>query len=117
VSGDLHSSWASHLTDRAGRPVAAEITVPAVSAPTFARSLAPPGPFGAALLVRLIRNQNRHVSWVDISHHGYAVLDITEERIEAHWWHVLRSDQRAAGERLAARAVLRHGDPTWRLLD
>ena len=46
LSGDLHSSWVSQLAaeDGRGAPVVPEFTVPAVSAPTFARALAPKVP-------------------------------------------------------------------------
>jgi alkaline phosphatase D len=105
VSGDLHSSWVSQL-QAGGRTVAMELTSPAVSAPSFARKLAPPLPGGRRLLEWLIRRQNRHIRWVDTAGHGYLVLDVTAERIEAEWWHVATVDRRGRAERCAARLTI-----------
>jgi len=98
LSGDLHSSWVSELrpSDGAGPPVAAEFTVPAVSAPTFAR---------------VIRRANSQVAWVDTAGHGYVLLDVTPERIESQWWHVERVGKRTDRERLAATWSVARGDP------
>jgi phosphodiesterase/alkaline phosphatase D-like protein len=105
VSGDLHSSWVSQL-QAGGRTVAMELTSPAVSAPSFARKLAPPLPGGRRLLEWLIRRQNRHIRWVDTAGHGYLVLDVTAERIEAEWWHTAGVDRRGRAEHCAARLTI-----------
>jgi alkaline phosphatase D len=113
VSGDLHSSWVSELrpSDGSGPLVAAEFTVPAVSAPTFARALAPKVPGARSLLERVIRRANPQIAWVDTARHGYVLLDVTAERIDAQWWHVDRVGKRTDGERLAATWSVAHGDP------
>jgi alkaline phosphatase D len=113
VSGDLHSSWVSQLAaeDGRGAPVAAEFTVPAVSAPTFARALAPKVRGAPSVLERVIRRANPHVAWVDTTAHGYLVLDVTAERVEGRWWHVERVGKRTDGERLAATWSVARGDP------
>jgi alkaline phosphatase D len=113
LSGDLHSSWVSQLLAEDGRggPVATEFTVPAVSAPTFARALAPKIRGARSVLEMAIRRANPHVAWVDTAGHGYLLLDVTAERIEGQWWHVNRVGQRTEGERLAATWTVRRGDP------
>src|SRR5207249_6208597 len=113
VSGDLHSSWVSQLAEDDGRgpAVAAEFTVPAVSAPTFARALAPKVRGARSVLERLIRWANPQVAWVDTAAHGYLLLDVTAERIEGQWWHVDRVGRRTEVERLAATWSVRRGDP------
>jgi alkaline phosphatase D len=113
LSGDLHSSWVAELAAEDGRdaPVAAEFTVPAVSAPTFARALAPKVKGARSVLERAIYGANSHVAWVDTAGHGYVVLDITDERIEGQWWHVDRVGKRTENERLAATWSVGHGDP------
>lgn len=110
VSGDLHSSWASELR-RDGRPVATELSTPAVSAPSFARALAPPVPGGRQLLEWLIRTQNRHLRFVATKGHGYVVVEVTPERVEAEWWHVDTVSRRDGAERCVARWAVRWGDP------
>lgn len=113
LSGDLHSSWVSQLAlgDGRGAPVAADFTVPAVSAPTFARALAPKVRGARSVLERAIRRANPQVAWVDTASHGYLVLDVTADRVEGQWWHVDRVGRRTEVERLAATwSVARH-DP------
>jgi alkaline phosphatase D len=114
LSGDLHSSWVSQLAaeeDGRGGPVATEFTVPAVSAPTFARALAPKVRGARSVLEMAIRRANPHVAWVDTASHGYLLLDVTAERIEGQWWHVDRVGRPTEGERLAATWTVRRGDP------
>ncbi|HET9772058.1 MAG TPA: alkaline phosphatase D family protein, partial [Acidimicrobiia bacterium] len=113
LSGDLHSSWVSQLEpdDGASAPVTAEFTVPAVSAPTFARALAPKVPGARSVLEWAIRRANPHVAWVETAGHGYLVLDVTAERIESRWWHVERVGKRTDAEHLAATWSVVRGDP------
>jgi phosphodiesterase/alkaline phosphatase D-like protein len=112
VSGDLHSSWASELRPEAGAPaVAVEFVVPAVSAPSFALALAPRIPGGRRLLERVFRAQNPHVRFLDTASHGYVLLDVTPERIEAQWWHVDPVRRQHRGERLAATWSVARGRP------
>ena len=113
VSGDLHSSWASQLAEADGRgaAVAAEFTVPAVSAPTFARALAPKARGARSVLEWVVRRANPQVAWVDTAAHGYLLLDVTAERIEGQWWHVDRVGKPTEVERLAATWSVTRGDP------
>ena len=116
LSGDLHSSWVSQLAQDEGRgaAVAAEFSVPAVSAPTFARALAPKvrgARAGASALEWAIRRANPQVAWVDTASHGYLLLDVTAARIEGQWWHVGRVGRRTDEEHLAATWSVARGDP------
>ena len=113
LSGDLHSSWVAPLAEEDGRgePVAAEFTVPAVSAPTFARALAPKVRGARSVLERVIRWANPQIDWVDTAAHGYLLLDVTPDRIEGLWWHVDRVGRPSEVERLAATWSVRRGDP------
>jgi alkaline phosphatase D len=117
LSGDLHSSWASEIpagADGAGHPVAVEFGAPAVSAPTFARAVAPKLPGGVAALRTVLRSQNSHLRWCDLEAHGYFTLDVTPERIQADFWHVERIGRRTTNERWAAGWRATHGDPHLR---
>ena len=109
LSGDLHSSWVSQLAadDGRGAPVATEFTVPAVSAPTFARALAPNVRGARSVLEWAIRRANKHVAWVDTAAHGYLLLDVTAERVEGQWWHVDGVGKRT-GRRTPGRHLVGH---------
>lgn len=82
LSGDIHSSWASDL------PVGAEFVCPSVSSPAFADILVPGGSLGARVSERVFRGQNPHIRMVELRHHGYVVVDVTRDRIQADWWHL-----------------------------
>jgi alkaline phosphatase D len=113
LSGDLHSSWVSQLAadDGRGEPVATEFTVPAVSAPSFARALAPKVRGARSVLEWAIHRANPHVAWVNTAAHGYLVLEVTAERLCGQWWHVDRIGMRTGHEHLAATWSVRRGDP------
>ncbi len=82
LSGDIHSSWANDL------PVGAEFVCPSVSSPSFSAILVPGGRLGAAAGARLFRWQNPRVRMVELTRHGYVVVDVTRERIQGDWWHL-----------------------------
>ncbi len=105
LSGDIHSSWANDL------PVGAEFVTPAVSSPTFADILVPGGRVGAVASERAFRWQNAHVRMVELRHHGYVVVDVTPERIQADWWHIASVVDPSPAESFAGGWQLRWGQP------
>jgi len=105
LSGDIHSSWASDL------PVGAEFVTPSVSSPAFADILVPGGRLGAAASERAFRWGNRHIRMVELRHHGYVVIDVTPERIQADWWHLDSVVRRAPAESFAGGWQLRWDRP------
>ncbi len=115
LTGDLHSSWAAELTlapdEPDEEPVGVELVTPSVTSQPFARALAPPVPGGRALLRRVIASQNRHLRWFDLEGHGYVVVDVTPERVQADWWHVDTVARRGGGERVVASWIVRAGEP------
>jgi alkaline phosphatase D len=112
LSGDLHSSWAGELTlEPKGRAeaVGVEFVAPSVTTRSFAEEVAPPVPGGRVALRRLVASQNTHFSFLDLEGHGYLVVDISRERVEAEFWHVETVSERIDGERLVAAAVVQDG--------
>jgi len=102
LTGDLHSSWASDL------PVGAEFVSPSVTTDCFADSVLPPVPGASSLARRILRWQNRHVRLADLEHHGYVVVDVTAEAVQADWWHLDTIARRDRTERWGG---------GWRLVD
>lgn len=120
LSGDLHSSWAAELTPDPrsdGGVVGVEFVTPSVTAPSFAAGVTPPFPLAGALLRRLVARQNPHVCFFDLEHHGYVVVDIDEERVQADWWHVETVAERRLVEWLGASWQVRRGTPRLVLAD
>lgn len=112
LSGDLHSSWAGELSlDPKGqaRAVGVEFVAPSVTSRCFAGQVAPPLPGSHAALRRLVAAQNPHFRFFDLEGHGYLVVDVTAERVQAEFWHVDSVARRAPGERLVARWQVRDG--------
>lgn len=102
LSGDFHSSWASDL------PVGAEFVCPSVTTDAFAETVLP-----SLATTRpaawWFRSQNRHVRMVDLRRHGYVVVDVTPERVQADWWHVSTIARRDRFERWGGGWRLPHG--------
>ena len=102
LSGDLHSSWASDL------PVGAEFVSPSVTTDNFAKTVLPPVPGIAALVRRIFLSQNRHIRMADLLQHGYVMVDVTAEAVQADWWYV---------DTIARRDPSEHWGGGWRLVD
>ena len=115
LTGDLHSSWAAQLTadptDPNEAPVGVEFVTPSVTSRSFGKALTPSVPGAAALLRWVIASQNRHLRYFDLEAHGYVVVDVRPERVQAEWWHVDTVAARARGEHLAASWTVADGDP------
>ncbi len=88
LTGDIHSSWASELTQvRAGPSynpdtgegaVAVEFVAPGISSPGIALPGDPlPG----------LQAINPHIKYGHLSNRGYIVLDVTADKIQADWFH------------------------------
>ncbi len=114
LTGDLHSSWAAELSldprESDEVPVGVEFVTPSVSTRSFADDLAPPVPGGRALLRQLIARQNPHQRFVDLEGHGYVVVDVAGDRVQADWWHVDTVARRSGRARVVASWMVRDGE-------
>jgi alkaline phosphatase D len=59
-------------------------------------------PAQAAGFAALLRATHPHIKFVELNRRGYALLDITHERVQAEWYHVATIGERSAAEALAA---------------
>ncbi|CAN5801051.1 alkaline phosphatase D family protein [soil metagenome] len=82
VSGDLHSTWFRTLRHE-GRRLAQELTVTSVSGETYAEAFRLRTHASPRLLERLIRSFNEGIRFLDLYRHGYAIVDISAERLDA----------------------------------
>ena len=102
LSGDIHVSAAAQLHDDEG-PVAIELTTTSLTSQNLDEKLkvdqrdeeilASEREFLAAL---------DHFHWVEMSSHGYVVVDVDRDRLRAAWHLVDGVLERLPGERLAA---------------
>lgn len=97
LTGDVHSSWAWEGPAAVdGEPAMVELVTPSVSTePLLDRLPVPPAVAEAGL-----HAVDTSLSFVEVSSHGYLVVDLDADSVEGQWWHVDRDDP--ASERLAA---------------
>jgi alkaline phosphatase D len=95
LTGDIHSSWASDLTQDPNNPDAGaggydpgtgrgSLAVEFVGTSVTSPGLDDPSGEIAAYL----RSQNPHFKYIDLNKRGYMLLDVTHQRVACEWWHV-----------------------------
>jgi alkaline phosphatase D len=83
LTGDIHTSWGNDLrlgagTFTAGTPVAVEFVVTSVTSPGF--------PFNVGS--GIIQSSNQHVKYLDLTRHGYLILDLTDNAAQSDWYYI-----------------------------
>ncbi|WP_041796414.1 alkaline phosphatase D family protein [Modestobacter italicus] len=92
LTGDVHSSWASELpTDHARYPVdrnsvGVEFVCPSVTSDGPKEALG--GTAAAEAVAVAVPAANPWVRYLDGIGHGFVVLDVTPERVQADWWFI-----------------------------
>jgi alkaline phosphatase D len=114
LTGDIHSSWGSEIATTPFDPatynpatgagsLAVEFVTPAVTSPGI-DDATQAAQFGGA-----IRATHPHIKYVDLFHRGYALLDITKERVQCEWYHVPTIKERSDAESLANSLQVKSG--------
>lgn len=84
LTGDIHSSWANDIPlngydpNTGANSAGVEFVVTSVTSPGF------PISFGTSV----IQSSNPHMKWIDLTQHGYLVLDINKQRAQGDWYFV-----------------------------
>lgn len=114
LTGDIHSSWANDLPVDAGSYVpgvtgsaGVEFVCPSVTSDGFAEILGGAEP--ATVATTTLQTMNPHLRYLDGVGHGYAVLDVTPDRVQTDFWFVADREDPQAPQRLAASWVAQHG--------
>ncbi|MDB5969137.1 MAG: twin-arginine translocation signal protein [Hydrocarboniphaga sp.] len=108
LTGDIHSSWAMDLSRDPNnllvyRPGLGPIETSGSLAVEFvAPSVTSPGLDQLAPIQDVIRLLNPHMKYVDLSQHGYVLLDVTPQRCQGEWWYVDTIDSASQTEAFAA---------------
>jgi alkaline phosphatase D len=105
LTGDVHSSWAWE-----GPAGLVELVTPSVSSESLATRL----PVPAGLVERGLQGVSDDLSHVELSSHGYLVVDLAADRVQAEWWYV--DPDRAGSQRFGA-ARLAPREAPMRLTD
>ncbi len=84
VTGDIHTSWANDLpgdsysSGSGAGSMGVEFVTPSVTSPGF------PIGFGTSV----IQAANPHMKFIDLTQHGFIVLDVGEDKVQGDWFYV-----------------------------
>jgi alkaline phosphatase D len=117
LTGDVHTSWANDLVEdpydpRRYHPVSGagalgvEFVTPSITSANFAQL----GPAGVRAFEAATKADNPHVKFVNFDQHGYVVLDVTQDRVQADWFFVDTVERRSSAQQFAAAWQVRRGE-------
>jgi alkaline phosphatase D len=98
LTGDVHSSWGweGPAKDDDGHPTMVELVAPSTSTASFVARVPAP----ANLIELGLQATSPDLKYVEVTNHGYVLVDCTEDHLQAEWWFVDPSDP--ATQRFAA---------------
>jgi alkaline phosphatase D len=89
ISGDVHSSWAWEGPARVGEdPAMVELVSPSITSEPLADRL----PVPATLVESGLRSFDDDLSYVELSSHGYLLVELDANRVRGEWWYVDPAD-------------------------
>lgn len=92
VTGDIHSSWACDLPTSTYNSLTGagsagvEFVTPSVTSPGSSI------PGGATAL----QISNSHIKWVELSQHGYIIMDVNKTKTQSDWFHIPTLDTKTS---------------------
>lgn len=99
LTGDIHSAWANDLpgdtynSNTGAGSVAVEFVTTSVTSTNSVVSVP----------ISIINGANPHIKYVNLADHGYFILDINPERVQADYWYVTNiSNPNQYGQRYEA---------------
>lgn len=84
LTGDIHTSWANDIplgnydSGTGANSAGVEFVVTSVTSQGF--------PF--AVGANIIQGANPHIKWLDLTKHGYLILDVNKQRVQGDWYFV-----------------------------
>lgn len=94
LTGDIHSTFIGEVEYK-GECEMCEFVVPSITS----QNLDFLGEFGSGVAEFYIKLLNRHIKDVDMDNHGYFILDVTEDKVQADWFDIDDLTKPAVGER------------------
>lgn len=114
LTGDIHSSWASELSQD---PFDPSLYNPATGEGSSAVEFVTPGvtspgiedPATAAGLTQLVQASHPHIKLMELTQRGYLLLDVDRDRVQAEWYHLTDVRAEDPSEAFAGAFEMREG--------
>lgn len=90
LTGDIHTSWASELTDDPEGDYDPETSATSVGVEFVCPGVTSPGLDAVADVAGVLDTFNPHIKWFNLTQRGFYVLDVREDAVQATW-HLLDS--------------------------
>lgn len=94
VTGDTHCSWAFDVKNSNGQNVALEFGTPGVTSANYDEYTSVDT---AMFTEQIFMKTNKHLKYVDLRNHGYAILTLTADGGNVAWYYIdnIRTDESA----------------------
>ena len=113
LSGDVHSAWAIDLKldphDPEQDSIAVEFATTSLTSENLDEEMGWEPRTGALEVEEKIIDDNPHIHWCELDSHGYVVVDVTHDRVQADFWFVDDVRAPSPGEWLGASWQVREG--------
>jgi len=97
LTGDIHCSWAFNLNNDtkrltngfyapSGEIIGAEFIAPSITSKSFGEYI--DSGFKTRIAQKRAKKRNPHLSYLDLTRHGYMVLTINKDKVENEWYFV-----------------------------
>jgi alkaline phosphatase D len=111
LSGDVHVSLAIELQDASGAPVAVEFVNPSLTSQNLDDKMGWTPRTASLAIEDTVSEALPHLKWCDLDSHGYAIIDVTRERVQAEWWAVETVLRRSPAQYRVAAWQVESGSP------
>ena len=102
LTGDIHSSWACDVPAANGVSAAVEFVGPSITSDNLNEILGVPPRTPVSIQVETVfKLGNPHVKYLEFDSHGYAIVDITGQRMQTDWYFLTERMDRNSGVHFA----------------
>lgn len=111
LTGDIHTSWGNDIPTATYDPAtgAGSAGVEFVATSVTSQGASFLGPLGQ-LGTGVIQGQNPHMKYIELTQHGYVILDVNQTRTQGEWWFVDQISSPGATESMAQAWFVNNGE-------
>jgi alkaline phosphatase D len=106
LTGDIHTSWANDIPSTAYNSSTGAGSVGVEFVATSITSQGSPLPVSQSI----IQSQNPHMKYIDLTRHGYVLLDVNKDRTQGEFWYVSTISSRGGTEAYAQAFFVNNGE-------